>query len=261
MAIAFAETLPSTDDTEFFVEWLDNQESFPSLGAGKAPGFQPWHLIQSHEAAADDDEPSWHQTSWTMEAEGTWQLVHSKPFADVASEASCLADLKAPKKPERRQQAPAELSDEEKRRIYWELIDSMGEEQGYLDLYEDRKAPRCHKHRMNALLYQRRLTSVVSQLQNQYNLVSVRLSNAIEQLQESVVSKSMQQLSHTIESPSQLRYPFLGDEVLSKRATLHLIKDARRQSNNHHVKDSKRSRQTILEPDFSALSLHLTNKN
>ncbi|KAI8089314.1 uncharacterized protein BX664DRAFT_332710 [Halteromyces radiatus] len=159
--IGFAESMPERDDVEYHVEWLDSQQAFPSLSSTSTTDphhLEDWQFLHRQEIIqAEHDIQENGQRLETSEMEDKWQQVdffREKQFVDVVVDATDLP-LKAPPNKPRRHQQKVELTEEQQRLLYWNMIDDMEQEEtDYLyQLYYDRKMPSLnnpvkggHKH-------------------------------------------------------------------------------------------------------------------
>ncbi|KAI8072591.1 hypothetical protein BC940DRAFT_292975 [Gongronella butleri] len=263
-AIAFAETIPQSNDVDFYVEWLDSQNDFPSLDASPkdhagANHLQAWHYVQAKDA--EDESLASHWMKWvTTETDGAWQLVESKQYVDVATEAQHLPEKQAPKKPQRRQQqqrAIVEPTDEEKRRMYWELVDAMeNDASGFDDLYEIRKTVGNAGARAHALQYHRRLTSLMHHVQNQCLDLGSKLTyglNTMEQLLALDRQRDPQGKNIKLQEQHEALKNVLDDNLMfNKRMAMYAIrlaaKTPRTKNSSHEI---KKNRPVVLDSDFS----------
>lgn len=154
--ICFAEFNPQLDESsEFYVEWLDNNEEFPSLSNMNNLNGGSWEVLQRKEL---NDNESFN----VVPAEEDWSTLiqndGQKPYAKIAEYAACLQPLKRPVKPlwpERSSNikkniSAAALEDEDKDILFDTSSmyqDNLGEELKSSQKGRSRKAARYSKNR------------------------------------------------------------------------------------------------------------------
>ncbi|ORZ19374.1 hypothetical protein BCR42DRAFT_409660 [Absidia repens] len=265
MTLGFAEKMPENDDVVYHVEWLENQQVFPSLssiphGGGHDAATDEWQFLHRQEILqAQEDFPTDggpHQLK-TCEMEDTWQQVdvlREKQFVDVAAEATDLPQRSnskvAPIKPQRTHHTT--LTEEQRRHFYWEMVDRLDEQDGggdFYDLYYDRKT---HSNYKNNSKHARRHHMELLQRWHHHRLELQRVMDHVQQQQQQHQSASEEDRPTLVKGTAAAAW---GKPPVINPRLVHSLVMPR---HHHHYVDRSSSGlgqgskvfKSLMEPDF-----------